>query len=103
MASGHPTCLRLILSFAALTVGAVALAQNATTTNAYDPRITFAPLTLTDPVNVYRSSNGAPGPNYWQNDASYELHADLDTAGKQLRATETITYTNNSPDMLPSL
>jgi hypothetical protein len=69
----------------------------------YDPRLTFAPLTLPDSVNAYRSSNGAPGPAYWQNEADYELHATLDTANKQLRATETITYTNNSPDALPSL
>jgi hypothetical protein len=93
----------LILSLAALTVGAVALAQNASTTAAYDPRITFAPLTLPEPVNAYRSGNGAPGPSYWQNEANYELHADLDTSVKQLRATETVTYTNNSPDILPSL
>ena len=69
----------------------------------YDPRITFAPLSLPDPVNSYRSSNGAPGPDYWQNEADYDLHADLDTKNKQLRGTETITYTNNSPDALPSL
>lgn len=70
---------------------------------AYDPRLTFAPLSLPDPVNAYRSSNGAPGPAYWQNEASYELHAELDTKGKQLGATEVITYTNNSPDVLTSL
>ncbi len=46
----------------------------------YDPRLTFAPLTLPDPVNVYRSSNGAPGPAYWQNEADYEMHAALDTS-----------------------
>ncbi len=69
----------------------------------YDPRLTFAPLSLPDPVNAYRSSNGAPGPAYWQNEASYELHATLDTQGKQLRGDETITYTNNSPDTLTSL
>ena len=54
-------------------------------------------------MNAYRSSNGAPGPQYWQNEADYDLHATLDTEHKQLRATETITYTNNSPDALPSL
>lgn len=70
---------------------------------AYDPRLTFAPLSLPDPVNAYRSSNGAPGPAYWQNEASYELHAELDTKGKRLGATEVITYTNNSPDVLTSL
>jgi hypothetical protein len=69
----------------------------------YDPRLTFAPLTLPDPVNAYRSSNGAPGPAYWQNQAVYEMHAALDTAAKTLSNDEVITYTNNSPDALPSL
>ena len=85
-----------------------ALAQSApgtvsSGTSSYDPRLTFAPLTLPSPVNAYRSGNGAPGPQYWQNEADYELHPTLDTAAKQLSATETITYTNNSPDALPSL
>ena len=69
----------------------------------YDPRLTFAPLSLPDPVNLYRSSNGAPGPGYWQNQADYELHTELDTKLKQITTTETITYTNNSPDTLTSL
>ncbi len=69
----------------------------------YDPRVTFAPLTLPEPVNGYRSSNGAPGPQYWQNEADYEMHASLDTAKKVLSNDETITYTNNSPDVLTSL
>jgi hypothetical protein len=73
------------------------------TTSTYDPRLTFAPLSLPDPVNAYRSSNGAPGPSYWQNAASYEIHATLDTDAKQLRGSEVITYINNSPDALPSL
>jgi hypothetical protein len=70
---------------------------------AYDPVQTFAPLTLPDPVNAYRSSNGAPGPSYWQNEADYDLHPTIDAENKQLTATETITYTNNSPDRLTSL
>src|SRR5579871_2058330 len=69
----------------------------------YDPVKTFAPLSLPDPVNMYRSGNGAPGPNYWQNEADYELRPELDTAAKELKATEVITYTNNSPETLPSL
>jgi hypothetical protein len=80
------------------------MAQSSSTAPApYDPRLTFAPLALPDPVNSYRSSNGAPGPGYWQNRADYELHANLDTAAKELKADEIITYTNNSPDLLPSL
>jgi Peptidase family M1 domain len=69
----------------------------------YDPRVTFAPLTLPDPVNAYRSSGGSPGPAYWQNEADYEMHATLDTAAKLLKNDEVITYTNNSPDSLTSL
>ena len=69
----------------------------------YNPLETFAPLTLPEPVNRYRSSNGAPGPDYWQNRADYELHAQLDTAHKVLSATEVITYSNHSPDSLTSL
>ena len=69
----------------------------------YDPRLTFAPLTLPEPVNIYRSSNGAPGPAYWQNEADYEMHAELDTHARVLRNDEVITYTNNSPDELTSL
>src|SRR5260370_979581 len=105
----HSRCRVFVFLLAALSfqllAGPFTLAQGSApaTPSAYDPTKTFAPLTLPDPVNAYRSSNGAPGPGYWQNEADYELHAELDTAAKQLRTTETITYTNNSPDMLPSL
>ena len=90
-----------------LTATGVAIAQAVApaipTANSYDPRLAFAPLTLPDPVNAYRSSNGAPGPSYWQNRADYAMHATLDTADKVLRNDEVITYTNNSPDTLPSV
>src|SRR5699024_3476764 len=52
------------------------------------------------PVNRYRSANGMPGPDYWQNHVDYAIQAELDPKAKTLRATETITYTNNSPDRL---
>ena len=51
----------------------------------------------------YRSANGAPGSKYWQNRANYTIAASLDTMANQLTATETISYTNNSPDSLHSL
>jgi Peptidase family M1 domain len=70
---------------------------------AYDPLQTFARLTLPQPVNRYRSADGSPGPDYWQNRADYQIHARLDTGTKQLRASEVITYTNNSPAALDSL
>ena len=57
-----------------------------------------------DPIlptpNEYRSASGAPGPKYWQQRADYDIKAVLDEAKLQLRGTETVTYYNNSPDVL---
>jgi hypothetical protein len=59
----------------------------------------FAPLKLW-PGNLYRSGSGAPGPRYWQQRASYDLRATLDTGAKSLKGEMTLRYTNNSPDTL---
>ena len=59
----------------------------------------FAPLDL-PPGNEFRSGSGAPGPKYWQNAASYDIQASLDTASKTLTGTLQLRYTNNSPDTL---
>ena len=69
--------LCLLTAVSVFLVGAVAWPQTSPAAGSatYDPRLTFAPLTLPDPVNAYRSSNGAPGPAYWQNEADYEMHA----------------------------
>ena len=75
----------------------------ATAPAAYNPLEVFAPLTLPQPVNEFRSASGAPGPHYWQNQADYVLHVSLDTAGKVLAGSEVITYTNHSPDTLDEL
>src|SRR5277367_4658240 len=91
---------KLLLSrvlLALMSLSMPALAAN------YDPLETFAPLTLPQPVNRYRSGSGAPGPDYWQNRADYEIHAQLDPVNKHLSAHEIITYTNRSPDTLTSL
>jgi hypothetical protein len=94
--------VRLII--AGLSVCAVgAGAASAADKPGYDPLQTFAPLSFPDAVNRYRSANGAPGPDYWQNRADYEIHAALDPAAKTIAATVAITYTNNSPDVLESL
>lgn len=69
----------------------------------FDPVETFADLSLPQPVNSYRSANGAPGPAYWQNRADYTLRAHLLPKQRALSATEVITYTNNSPDTLDCL
>ena len=86
-------------------VGVIAIAACAAAVaeSRYDPLQTFAPLRFPQAVNQYRSASGAPGPQYWQNRADYEIHAQIDTIARQLSATEVITYTNHSPDALASL
>ena len=33
---------------------------------------------MAQPINRYRSANGLPGPDYWQNRADYQLRVTLD-------------------------
>ena len=68
-----------------------------------DPLLAFAPLTLPNPPGATRSAAGIPGPAYWQNRNDYSIAARIDPATHTLTATETITYTNNSPDALDVL
>lgn len=88
---------------AALLALAAPFAPSQSASPHYDPRVAFAPLTLPQPVNAYRSGDGAPGPAYWQNEADYTMHAVLDAKNKILRNDEVITYTNNSPGALDCL
>ncbi len=50
-----------------------------------------------------RSMDGKPGKAYWQNRSDYQIKATIDPATRTLSGSETITYTNNSPDSLRSL
>ena len=59
----------------------------------------FSPAPLPPPSDT-RRADGAPGQSYWQQRVDYTIRATLDTAAKRLSGTETIRYTNNSPDTL---
>ncbi len=50
--------------------------------------------------NEYRGMNGAPGPEYWQQQADYDIDCKLDVENLQLNGSELITYSNNSPNTL---
>ncbi len=50
--------------------------------------------------NEYRTASGAPGPKYWQQRADYNIKCELDEKNQRLTGSETITYYNNSPDVL---
>ena len=53
--------------------------------------------------NEYRTASGAPGPKYWQQRADYDIKATLDEKKLMLSGAETVTYYNNSPDVLTYL
>lgn len=53
--------------------------------------------------NEYRNAAGAPGHRYYQQKADYKMNLRIDDEKQQLFGTETITYTNNSPDKLDYL
>ncbi len=66
----------------------------------YDPNKAFDPNFNSESGTVYRSADGAPGPQYWQNRADYKISAKLDEVNHSVSGNETITYKNNSPDDL---
>ena len=51
-------------------------------------------------ANNYRTASGAPGHDYWQQQADYKIDATLDEENRRIIGSESITYTNNSPDTL---
>lgn len=53
--------------------------------------------------NGTRSIDGTPGPNYWQNEGSYNLYATLNPDDHTITGRAEITYFNNSPDNLDIL
>jgi hypothetical protein len=53
--------------------------------------------------NSYRSSSGAPGPDYWQQRADYVISVELNDETQQVTGSETIKYYNNSPETLTYL
>jgi hypothetical protein len=77
-------------------------AAHAQTTNSGTDK--FAQLeTMLPTPNSYRTASGAPGKDYWQQRADYDIKVTLDDAKQALTGRETITYTNLSPDVLPYL
>ena len=53
--------------------------------------------------NMYRTASGAPGPEYYQQQADYKIDIELDDKNQKLYGTETITYTNNAKESLDYL
>ncbi|TFG62841.1 MAG: M1 family peptidase [Gemmatimonadales bacterium] len=48
-----------------------------------------------------RSTDGRPGPNYWEQRVDYAIDVELDPATALVRGSETITIHNGSPNAIP--
>ena len=53
--------------------------------------------------NVYRTASGAPGHLYWQQQADHKMKIELDDENQKIFGEQSITYHNNSPDVLSYL
>lgn len=95
--NSNETMMKRVILLASLFAPLVGSAQ------AYQPADVFSPLFYTDHGDAYHSANGAPGPAHWQNRVDYRLQATIDTVAQTLTGTETLDYTNNSPDDLDCL
>ncbi|MHB1921950.1 MAG: M1 family metallopeptidase [Chitinophagaceae bacterium] len=69
----------------------------------YLPQRSFSPQFYSNNVNRFRSEDGSPGEDYWQNQADYQVTATFDTLTNQMSGRVLITYQNNSPNVLPFL
>lgn len=53
--------------------------------------------------NSFRTASGAPGHEYWQQRADYDIKVEVDDNNQRVIGEETITYYNNSPNPLTYL
>jgi hypothetical protein len=86
--------IRLPIALAALCLSVSAFAADP-----FDDKFRQLDELLPTPSTI-RTASGAPGHAYWQQRADYAIRATLDEANRSIRAAETITYHNNSPDTL---
>ncbi len=95
---------RKLLIFAGLAAAATGFAQNTQNNPGANHGNKFEQLGNILPTpNEYRTASGAPGPKYWQQRADYDIKATLDEKALKLTGTETVTYHNNSGDVLSYL
>ncbi|MBU2018261.1 MAG: M1 family metallopeptidase [Bacteroidetes bacterium] len=79
-------------------IGAICFAHSAFA------QVKFSQLDQVLPTpNEYRTGAGAPGHNYYQQKADYKISLEIDDKTQILKGVESITYTNNSPDVLEYL
>jgi hypothetical protein len=91
----------LMLGFSVMAMVATSIAQDIRNNPTSNHGNKFEQLgTILPTPNEYRTASGAPGPKYWQQRADYDIKATLDEKNLMLHGAETVTYFNNSPDVL---
>jgi hypothetical protein len=91
----------LMLGFSVMVLVATSIAQDIRNNPSSNHGNKFEQLgTILPTPNEYRTASGAPGPKYWQQRADYDIKATLDEKNLMLHGAETVTYFNNSPDVL---
>jgi hypothetical protein len=98
--------MKNLFLWAALLLPSILIAQisaSQDSASVYKKNEVFDPRFLSQDATVYRSSNGSPGPKYWQNHADYIIHASLEEKDTTISGEVNIAYTNNSPDALKYL
>ena len=94
--------IALAISFLFISVAAV-MGQGPAPTN-YNANTRFEQMGALLPTpNTFRTASGAPGKDYFQNKADYDIKAELDDENQRIIGSETITYTNYSTDDLKYL
>lgn len=90
-----------LLLFVLFLLPVVAYSQNSPNWPKYKVNDRFEQLGTTLPTpNTYRTASGAPGREYWQQRADYDIRVELDDDKQTITGSETITFFNNSPDEL---
>lgn len=90
--------MKQLIVFCLCLIATSLIAQDNTNTNLFRQLAQELPS-----PNTYRTASGAPGHEYWQQQADYKLKITLNDEEKKIYGEETITYTNNSPDDLSYL
>jgi len=92
--------MRLIVFFCVFCIVCIVGCKNQKVTKSYERNgVVFRALNLPAP-NAIRAGSGAPGKAYWQQRSDHDIRVELDTDNEIINGSETIVYTNNSPDEL---
>jgi hypothetical protein len=98
--------MKKIISFLFISAGlsSITTAQNIQNNPGSNHGNKFEQLSTIMPTpNEYRTASGSPGPKYWQQRCDYDIKCNLDEKNLKLSGSETITYFNNSPNILTYL